>query len=138
MQEIFPVTTPMLPPEPLRTTLLLVALTLVGPAAAPPAAAPDPCRGLPTLEARIDDRSLAEDGTAELELQVVGSEARLRVRLINYTPGVVSLEGGDDQWIVSSGGRPNRLHRTLFTHRAGSFLLDYRLPETPCSSAPEK
>lgn len=84
------------------------------------------------LIADVNTKSLREDGTADLRIRVRGTQARVRVRLVNRTPGVVSLEGGTLQTAESSGGADNAVERKLYAHRAGGLDVAFELSEEPC------
>lgn len=84
------------------------------------------------LVADLDGTRLQDDGTAALHVRVLGTRAPVRMRLVNRTPGVVSLEGGSLQTAESSGGDDNQVKRTLYTHRAGDFDVTFELADEPC------
>lgn len=88
------------------------------------------------LHARLDKHRLGQGGPgggiARLRLVVEGTEAPVRIELINRTPGVIGLEGGDVQVSVSTGGGDNHLEREILTHRAGDLEILYHLADSPC------
>lgn len=125
----------------LLTGLLLVAVApAVGPApeiAAPEVEATATCEPTDlTLRVHLDPEGLARSGgrggLSRLRVEVEGTEAPVRVELVNHTPGVVALQGGNTQVIRTTGGADNHLARTLATHRAGEFEIRYRLHPHPC------
>lgn len=81
--------------------------------------------------------SLAQDelfrgqGT-DLEIRVEGTREPVRVRLVNSTPQIITIEGGDDQVIESSGGRKNRVERRVRGLQRGDFKVDWTLLDTEC------
>jgi len=89
-----------------------------------------------TLHARLDPEDLVRGGSdgavAHLRLEVEGTDAPVRIELVNRTPGVVALEGGAIQVGRTTGGADNHLARVLLTHRAGEFQIRYRLAPRPC------
>lgn len=89
-----------------------------------------------TLHARLDPEELVRGGSegavAHLRLEVEGTDAPVRIELVNRTPGVVALEGGEIQVSHTTGGADNHLARALLTHRAGDFQIHYRLAPRPC------
>ena len=91
--------------------------------------------GLLELSAQVDAGALASHGAAELWVGVAGTEQPVVVRLTNHTPGVVFLEGGDEQVVTSTGGRDNHVALQLLAHRAGDFQIDYELPDDACAGA---
>lgn len=121
--------------------VLLLGLVLVS--VAPPAGRdgerPSAIRCEPaelSLLVRLDtdllDRGGRDGATARMRLEVRGTAAPVRVELINRTPGVVALEGGDLQVTPTTGGADNHLERALSTYRAGDFQILYRLTPDPC------
>lgn len=84
------------------------------------------------LVANLDGKNLQDDGTAALRIRVHGTDAPVELRLMNRTPGVVTLEGGSQQTAVTSGGDDNGIERTLYTHRGGDFDVRFELAENPC------
>lgn len=84
------------------------------------------------LIADVNAEGLREDGTADLRIRVRGTKARVRVHLVNRTPGVMSLEGGSLQTAESSGGADNAVERKLYAHRAGGLDLAFELSDDPC------
>jgi len=117
--------------------LLLVAVAppLEGPSigsAEPPLCDPDRVE----LRIHLDESDLQRGGPrggiAHLQIEVVGTLAPVAIELVNRTPGVVELEGGDLQVSRSSGGPENRLERELATIRSGELQVHYRLADQPC------
>lgn len=84
------------------------------------------------LVAHLDGKNLQDDGTAALRIRVQGTAAPVELRLMNRTPGVVTLEGGSQQTATTSGGADNGIERTLYTHRGGDFDVRFELAENPC------
>lgn len=124
-----------------RTPLWIVALAVITlpwwpSAASAPAAMGAVCDpSLLELSAQVDAGALASHGAAELWVEIAGTEQPVAVRLTNHTPGVVFLEGGDEQVVTSTGGRDNHVALQLFAHRAGDFQIDYELPAGACAGA---
>ena len=69
-----------------------------------------------------------------MRLAVEGTERPVSVRLTNATPEVISLEGGDEQVVTTSGGADNRVVRTVRAVGRGDFDLRWELdlPSCPC------
>jgi len=122
-------------------TALLLGLLLVAVAPSvdsadrrPAEAVCDP--GALTLHVRFDGHGLGRGGPgggiAQLRLEVAGTESPVRVELINRTPGVIGLEGGEIQVSLSTGGADNHLERAVSTYRSGEFQIRYRLADPPC------
>ncbi len=72
-----------------------------------------------------------------IRLWVLGTDEPVDLRLTNHTPGVVSLRGGNDQVVTTSGGsgNENAWEGVLDAISPGDFKLDYELTVggCPCS-----
>lgn len=84
------------------------------------------------VSASLDTRALRSTGRATLALAIHGTEAPVKVRLINRSPGVVSFAAGSTLLVETSGGRDNRASHPLYALRAGQFEIGYELPENAC------
>lgn len=84
------------------------------------------------VRASLDQSTLARGGSTRLYLQVVGTEAPVTLRLRNYSPRVVAVEGGDDQELVTSGGAENVVAVQVRGVGDGDFDLRWELPGCPC------
>jgi hypothetical protein len=73
-------------------------------------------------------------GSTPLTLEILGSDRIFPVRLINWTPGIIDLEGGALQIRNTSGGTPNRIVRQVTGLSRGNFIVNYlvALPSCPC------
>jgi len=62
----------------------------------------------------------------DVRLTVSGTKDRVRVRVRNLTPEIVSVVGGDDQYVVSSGGEKNIVTMQVIgvSPGASSFKMD--------------
>jgi hypothetical protein len=80
----------------------------------------------------IDRAKLLRGEATPVNLWVEGTDQPVSLRLVNRTPAIVSLEGGETQIVVTSGGAPNRVSRTLHAVSPGDFRLDYTLPNAKC------
>lgn len=94
------------------------------------------------VRAVLDRQRLLRGGRTELELTIEGTAEPVELRLVNRSPAVVRLEGGDDQRTGTSGGTPNLLRRTVHALGRGDFdigweLLGDRCPCAPASGPPE-
>lgn len=65
---------------------------------------------------------------------VTGTSEPVHLRLSNSSPGVGSLEGGDTQTAVTSGGSPNAVSRLVTGLTSGSFRVAVEIDEPPDSS----
>lgn len=80
----------------------------------------------------IDSSKLQRLETTPMRLWVDGTEGPVELRIRNLTPGIISIEGGEDQTIRTSGGAPNVLERTVRGLAPGAFDIKYELADEPC------
>lgn len=85
----------------------------------------------------LDATKLQRLETTPMRLWVDGTEEPVALRVRNLTPGIITLEGGPDQVIRTSGGTPNQLERTVRGVSPGNFNIQYEMaPDTcPCSAS---
>jgi polyhydroxyalkanoate synthesis regulator phasin len=83
----------------------------------------------------IDREKLKRGESTPVTLWVEGTDRPVSLKLTNHTPGIVSLEGGETQIVVTSGGAQNRVSRTLRAVSPGDFFLDYSLADADCPCA---
>jgi len=90
----------------------------------------------PTLVLRVsgslDANKLKRLETTPMRLRVEGVEQPIRLRVRNLTPAVISIEGGEDQEISTSGGTPNQLERTVRGLSPGAFNIRYEMTADAC------
>jgi hypothetical protein len=80
----------------------------------------------------IDSSKLQRLETTPVRLWVVGTEEPLDLRVRNLTPAIISIEGGEDQTIRTSGGVRNMLERTVRGISPGAFNINYELAGESC------
>lgn len=80
----------------------------------------------------IDRNKLLRGEDTKLRLWVQGTEERISLHLRNTTPGIVSLEGGQDQVVTTSGGADNRLEELVHAVSPGDFTIIYELDADSC------
>lgn len=83
----------------------------------------------------VDRNKLLRGEATPVKLWVEGTDQPVSLRLTNTTPGIVSLEGGETQIVVTSGGAKNQVSRTLHAISPGDFHLDYSLAKGKCPCA---
>lgn len=83
----------------------------------------------------IDSDKLRRGESTPLRLWMIGTDEPMTLRLWNDTPGIVSLEGGEDQQVTTSGGSPNQVTRTVSAVSPGDFILNYELAGDWCPCA---
>ncbi len=88
------------------------------------------------VEGQIDQNELLRGQTTAMILRVLGTEDPVSIHL-KETTGVVSLEGGADQVVETSGGPDNHVERRVRAVRPGNFNIVYRLEADPCPCATE-
>lgn len=86
----------------------------------------------------IDSSKLQRLETTPMRLWVIGTSEPVELRVRNKTPSIISIEGGDDQVIRTSGGEPNALVRSVQGLSPGAFDIGYELAGAGCPcAAPE-
>ncbi len=83
----------------------------------------------------VDRDKLMRGQATPVTLWVEGTDQPVSLKLENRTPGIVSLEGGESQTVVTSGGAKNQVSRTLHAVSPGDFHLVYSLAHVACPCA---
>lgn len=86
----------------------------------------------------IDQEELWRGESTTLRFQIRGTEEPLEIRLTNETPEIITMEGGADQVVATSGGAPNTLERQVTGHTVGNFRITYELEGESCPCAGEE
>ena len=82
----------------------------------------------------VDKNKLLRGESTPLRLWMVGTDEPLSLRLWNTTPTIISLVGGEDQIVTTSGGSPNEVVKTVNAVSPGDFVLHYALTlSCPCA-----
>jgi len=84
----------------------------------------------------IDRERLRSGESTPLRLWLLGTDEAISLRLWNESPGI-SVEGGEDQVVTTSGGDPNEVQRTVHAVSPGDFLINYELTLGSCPCAVE-
>ena len=116
-------------------------------AAGPHTLSGDPGAGFPegdgatfkalVVSGSIDQNRLWRGEATTMRLRILGDDAALALRLRNDTPGIITLEGGDQQVVTTSGGADNALERQVRGVQRGNFSITYELNTDPCPCAGE-
>lgn len=88
------------------------------------------------LEGSIDLELLHSGQSTPMHIRIVGTEDRLELRLTNSTPEIISIEGGDEGLVWTSGGADNTVERTVRGLRPGDFNITYEVANDACPCAP--
>jgi len=88
------------------------------------------------LEGSIDLELLRSGQSTPMHIRVVGTEDRLELLLTNTTPQIISIEGGDEGLVWTSGGADNTVERTVRGLRPGDFNISYEVANDPCPCSP--
>ena len=78
------------------------------------------------LEGSIDLELLHSGQSTPMRIRIVGTEDRLELRLTNTTPQIISIEGGDEGLVWTSGGADNIVERTVRGLQPGPFNITLR------------
>jgi len=84
------------------------------------------------IRAQLDRERIWRGQGTPLRIQIEGTRRPVTLRLTNETPGVVRLQGGDEQVVSTSGGRRNVLERRVRGQTPGDFDLQYELLDATC------
>lgn len=87
------------------------------------------------LSGQIDQDELLRGQSTPIHITIAGTRDALSLRLVNHAPGAISLEGGDDQVITTSGGETNSWTGRVQGHTPGNFHLTYELTTGRCPCA---
>lgn len=87
------------------------------------------------LSGQIDQDELLRGQSTPIHITIAGTRDALSLRLVNHAPGSISLEGGDDQVITTSGGETNTWTGRVQGHTPGNFHLTYELTTGRCPCA---
>ena len=87
------------------------------------------------LSGQIDQDELLRGQSTPIHITIAGTRDALSLRLVNHAPGAISLEGGDDQVITTSGGGTNSWTGRVQGHTPGDFHLTYELTAGRCPCA---
>ena len=90
-----------------------------------------------TIGGAVDTTKLQQLQSTPIRLWIEGTEEPVTIRVRNKTPSIISIEGGDDQAIRTSGGTPNQLERTVRGLTPGAFDVEYELEGEVCPCASE-
>lgn len=82
--------------------------------------------------AELDQERIWQGQGTPLRIEVEGTRQPVRLRLLNESPGIVTLEGGARQEVATSGGRRNTLERRVRGVTRGDFDLRWELLDASC------
>ena len=80
----------------------------------------------------IDSERLWAGESTPMRLTVSGTDAPVPIRIRNLTPGIVRIEGGEEQTVESSGGAPNLVTRPVQGLVRGTFDIEWSLAAERC------
>jgi hypothetical protein len=88
--------------------------------------------GVLRVEGSIDQSKLWKGESTTLRLRVVGTDKPLPLVVLNRTPHVITVEGGEAQTVTTSGGADNVLTRSVQGIFRGNFQITYSLSAPGC------
>lgn len=80
----------------------------------------------------IDRNKLWKGESTPLKLWLEGTEKKVSISLSNKTPQIISLDGGNDQKLLTSGGKENKIEKKVSGLTPGDFSLQYNLELSFC------
>jgi len=80
----------------------------------------------------IDRNTLLRGESTPLQLQILGTEEPLTLRLKNETPAIITIDGGVEQDVTTSGGPQNLVTRSVKGITPGDFNITYVLEGSDC------
>jgi hypothetical protein len=88
----------------------------------------------------LDSTKLLRGEKTAMALVVEGTEKPLSLRVRNLSPAIIQIDGGVDQVVTTSGGRPNRVERQVSAVSKGNFNIDFSLAadRCPCQTAAKR
>jgi hypothetical protein len=90
--------------------------------------------GVLTVEASLDQNRLWRGQSTTLRLRVLGTDRQFPIRLLNRTPQVVTVDGGVQQTLTTSGGAENAVTRNVNGIRRGDFTITYVVSAQDCGA----
>jgi hypothetical protein len=66
---------------------------------------------------------------------ITGTQRPVRARLVNRNPETGGIDGGDEQWVTSSGGAENAITRDVIGRNPGTFQVDVEVDEAEAIAA---
>jgi len=88
------------------------------------------------LSGSIDQDLLMRGQSTPMQIWIEGTEEPLELLLVNRTPEIVSLEGGEEGVVVTSGGAENTVDRIVHGRTPGDFRIIYEMANDPCPCGP--
>ena len=86
-------------------------------------------------QSSLDQNALLRGQSTTLRIAIEGAGEPLAIKLVNHTPNVVRLEGGDEQTVETSGGAENALELEVDSTGAGNFSITTELEAARCPCA---
>lgn len=84
------------------------------------------------LAPQIDQNALLRGQSTRARFRVLGATSPVRLRITNQTPNVVSMEGGADQSLMTSGGNDNGVVLRVRALSRGDFTIHVELGGATC------
>ena len=84
------------------------------------------------VQGSIDQKELWRGQSTTMRLQILGSDEQIPLKIVNGTPATITVEGGNEQVISTSGGAINVVNRQVKGIMKGDFTIDYSVDQPPC------
>ena len=86
------------------------------------------------VDGSIDSDKLRRLQSTPVTFSIKGIDRPFPMAIVNHTPSIISLSGGDTQMGLTSGGDPNVIKQTVTGIAVGNFNISYtiNLGDCPC------
>ena len=84
------------------------------------------------LVGSIDSEKLQRGTSTDMRVTIEGTTEPMTIAVINRTPHIISIPGGNYQELTTSGGSNNRFERRVDARLVGNFFIGTEMPGPPC------
>ena len=85
-----------------------------------------------TVEGSLDQNKLWRGESTTMRLRVLGTDRPFPLSIVNRTPGVISISGGEYQVVTTPGGADNAVTRSVTGIQKGNFSIVYSVNAPGC------
>lgn len=84
------------------------------------------------IAGELDSQRLFSGQSTPMRLSVAGTTEKVPIRIRNLSPAIVSIDGGPEQTVESTGGTPNTVTRSVQGLVRGDFNIEWSLATDRC------